>query len=371
MKRTINTEVISQTIGAAKDNLRDARDKAQENLRDAKDNLREARDKAHENWRAVVKKYENPQLWGSLWQVANSLIPYFIVWYLMYLSLSVSYWLTLLLSVFAAGFLVRVFIILHDCGHGSFFKSQRANHFLGVITGIMVFTPFFKWRHEHAIHHATSADLDRRGVGDIWTMTVGEFKAASWWKRLFYTVYRNPVVMFVIAPLLLFVIGERIPNNKLPRREQFNVWFTNTALAAIVAVASMTIGLRDYVLIQLPTMGIAAAAGVWMFYVQHQFEEGYWVRHPEWDYFTASIKGSSYYKLPAILQWFTGNIGVHHIHHLSPKIPNYRLQQCHDENKIFQDVKAITFWTSLKALAYRLWDEKREQYVWFDAVGGD
>jgi omega-6 fatty acid desaturase (delta-12 desaturase) len=333
-------------------------------------------ERATTNWREVVAKYENPSLWRSIWQIINSFVPFFALFYLAYRTLEVSLLLSFAVSAIAAGFLVRIFIIFHDCGHGSFFKSQKANHVLGVISGILTFTPYWQWRHEHAIHHATSADLDRRGTGDVWTMTVEEFKASPWWRKMFYTVYRNPLVMFVIAPVLMFVVMHRFPNPEFGRREKFSVWFTNAALAAIVSVAAMTMGFKEFLLVQIPIIWISATAGIWLFYVQHQFEEGHWVRHPDWDYFTAAIKGSSFYKLPKVLQWFSGNIGVHHIHHLSPKIPNYLLEKCHNENEMFQEVRPLTLFGSFKALLFRLWDEKRRKYVWFDAAdsvnaGGD
>ncbi len=320
------------------------------------------------NWREIVARYENPNLRRSLWQVANSVIPYFVLWYLMIRLVDTSYPLTLALAVITGGFMVRIFIIFHDCGHGSFFKSQRANTLLGRILGVLTFTPFDHWKHEHAIHHATSADLDRRGTGDVWTMTVQEYREAPWWKKVAYSTYRNPLILLIIGPLFIFLIAQRFANPKFGRREKFSVLFTNIAVLAMVSLAVMIMGLRTYLLIQLPVLVFGGMAGVWMFYVQHQFEEGHWVRHPEWDYFTAAIKGSSFYKLPQVLQWFTGNIGLHHIHHLSPRIPNYNLQACHSENALFQQVAPVTMLTSLKSLIFRFWDEERRKFVWYDVL---
>ena len=316
-------------------------------------------------WVDLVAKYQNPNLWRSLWQVINSLVPYAVLWFLMVRSLAVGYWLTLLLTVPAAGLLVRVFIILHDCGHGSFFKSVKANDAVGVLCGILTFTPYLQWRHAHAVHHASSGDLDRRGVGDVLTLTVKEYMALPWWKRLGYRLYRSPVVMFGAAPLFLFLVGHRFTAGTSGRRERFNVHFTNLAVLTLALVLTYLIGLKAYLLIQIPIMGLAASAGVWMFYVQHQFEDTYWREHPEWQYADAALIGSSYYRLPKILQWFTGNIGLHHIHHLSPKIPNYKLQQAYDENPLFQRVTVVTLGESLKTIPLKLWDEEQQKLVGF------
>ncbi|MFQ5989964.1 MAG: fatty acid desaturase [Candidatus Methylomirabilales bacterium] len=318
------------------------------------------------SWQQVVAKYQHPDLRRSMWQVANSIIPYCLLWYVMYRSLEVSYWITLALAVPTAGFLVRIFIIFHDCGHGAFFKSQRANDILGFVTGVLTLTPYHGWRHEHATHHATAGDLDRRGVGDIWTLTVKEYLALPPRKRFEYRLYRNPLVLFIFGPLYLFLITQRFAKRDARKRERDSVYWTNLALGVIVAVMSLTIGLKAIILVQLPTIMIASAAGVWLFYVQHQYEGVYWERHEEWDYVAVALQGSSFYKLPKVLQWFTGNIGFHHVHHLSPRIPNYFLERCHNAVPMFQEVKAITLRPSLKSLAFRLWDEDRHQLVGFD-----
>jgi omega-6 fatty acid desaturase (delta-12 desaturase) len=316
-------------------------------------------------WQQMVAKYQNPSLQRSLWQVANTLIPYFVLLSLMYVSLSYSYWLTLLLALPAGGLLTRVFIIFHDCGHGSFFKSQRWNNFLGMICGLLVFTPYYQWRFEHAIHHATSGDLDRRGTGDIITLTVDEYLQLSRWGRFKYRLYRSPIVMLGFGPWFTFLISQRFVNPISKKRERFSVYFSNLFIAALLVVAALTIGIPALLLIQLPVAFVGGLGGIWMFYIQHQFEGTYWQRHEEWDYATAAIRGSSYFKLPKVLQWFTGNIGFHHIHHLSSRIPNYALQQCMEENPEFQDVTTITLWSSLKSLRLNLWDEEQRQLVSF------
>jgi omega-6 fatty acid desaturase (delta-12 desaturase) len=313
----------------------------------------------------MVAKYQNPSLQRSLWQLANTLLPYLFLLVLMYFSLAYSYWLTLALALPAGGLLTRTFIIFHDCGHGSFFKAQRANNILGSLCGLLVFTPYYQWRFEHAIHHATSGDLDRRGTGDIVTLTVGEYLQLSRAGRFKYRLYRSPFVLLGFGPWFTFLISQRFTNPISRKRERFSVYFTNLFILAVLVVASLTIGIQAYLLIQLPVAFVGGLGGIWMFYIQHQFEGTYWERHEEWDYATAAIRGSSYFKLPKVLQWFTGNIGFHHIHHLSSRIPNYALQQCMEENPQFQEVTTITLWSSLKSLRLNLWDEQQRQLVSF------
>lgn len=320
------------------------------------------------HWKDVVAKYQKPAWRRALWQLANTLVPYFALWYFMYLSLGISYWLTAGLAVLAAGFLVRIFIVFHDCGHGSFLPSGKANDILGFITGLLTFTPYWHWRWEHALHHASSGDLDRRGTGDVWTLTVQEYLEASVWKRFAYRLARNPFILFVLAPLFLFLVKQRFPSPKAPRRERESVYWTNLALVAMAATLSAAFGLKAYLLLQLALVLGAGVAGVWLFYVQHQFEGVYWERKEDWDYCAAALQGSSFYKLPKVLQWFSGNIGFHHIHHLSPRIPNYNLEKCHRAEPLFQTVKPVTLCSSLKSLTFRLWDEQRRKLVGFGAL---
>jgi acyl-lipid omega-6 desaturase (Delta-12 desaturase) len=322
----------------------------------------------HPSWKDAVARYQKSEVWPGVWQVANSVIPYAALWCLMYFALQVSWWLTLPLAVLAAGFLVRVFIISHDCGHGSFLPSRKANDILGFITGVLTFVPYYHWRWEHGLHHASSGDLDRRGSGDVWTLTVQEYLEASRWKRFAYRLARNPVVLFGLAPLFLFIIKMRFPATKAPRRERNSVAWTNLTIVGVAAGLSMIFGLKAYLLLQLLIIMVSGTAGVWLFYVQHQFEGVYWDRSADWDYATAALKGSSFYKLPKVLQWFSGNIGFHHIHHLSPRIPNYHLEKCHKAEPLFQTVKPVTFFASFKSLTFRLWDEQRQKLVGYRAL---
>jgi acyl-lipid omega-6 desaturase (Delta-12 desaturase) len=315
-------------------------------------------------WQPLVIKYQVPDTWHSLLQLATSVIPFILMWFAMYLSLQVGYWLTLLLSIPAAGFMVRTFIIFHDCGHGSFFKSSKANAIVGYITGILTWTPYYYWRHEHAIHHATAGDLDRRGTGDVFTMTVAEYVAAAWWKKAGYRIMRNPLILFTIGSFIVFTVTHRFWIPGTGKRERDSVIWTNLALAVIIAALVWLVGWQVFLIIQLPIMFIACSAGVWLFYVQHNFDGTYWERHDKWEFVKAGMNGSSFYKLPGILQWFTGNIGFHHIHHLGPKIPNYKLPVCYRENPVFH-IRPITIPTSLKSLGYRLWDEEQKMLVGF------
>jgi omega-6 fatty acid desaturase (delta-12 desaturase) len=314
-------------------------------------------------WKAIVALYQKPSTWRALWQIIDSIVPYVLLWYLMYWSLSISWWLTLPLAVLASGFLIRIFIIFHDCGHGSFFKSQLANDTVGFIAGVITFTPYYHWRWEHAVHHAGSGDLDKRGTGDIWTMTVQEYLESSRWKRFAYRLARNPIVLFVIAPIFLFLIRQRFPSPGASKRERESVQWMNLAILGMVTGLIWIFGFKSYLLIQLTITGVGGAIGIWMFYVQHQFEGVYWERGEDWDYTAAALQGSSFYKLPKILQWFSGNIGFHHIHHLSPRIPNYNLERCHKADPLFQNVPSVTLLSSLKALTFRLWDEPLRQLV--------
>lgn len=315
-------------------------------------------------WKKAIAPYQQPNLRRSLWQLANTLIPYTLLWVMMVWAVRVSYWLTIPLIILAAGFMVRAFIIFHDCGHGSFFASRRANEIIGFITGLVVLTPYFSWRHGHALHHASSGDLDRRGPGDIWMMTVNEYRAASPWQRFGYRLYRTPVILFLIGPALLFLLFQRFPNKYDRAKERRSVYLTDLAILLQAILISLLIGFKAYIILQTAVMALAATAGVWLFYVQHQYEGVYWQPHEKWDYAIAAVTGSSFYKLPRILQWFTGNIGYHHIHHLSPRIPNYNLEACHEDNPDLQ-VKPLTFRESLHCLRYRLWDEANARLINF------
>jgi len=314
-------------------------------------------------WKEIVAKYQQPSTPRAVWQIVNTLVPSALLWYLMYRSLTISWWLIPPLAVLAGAFLVRIFIIFHDCGHGSYFRSRRANDIVGFITGLLTFTPFYQWRWDHALHHATSGHLDKRGTGDLWTLTVQEYLEASRWKRFAYRLARNPIILFVIAPVFVMLIKQRFPSPKANKRERHSVYAMNAAILAMAAGLSLVFGIKAYLLIQLTALAVAGSAGFWLFYVQHQFEGVYWERGEEWDYAAAALQGSSFYKLPKVLQWFSGNIGYHHIHHLSSRIPNYNLERCHKANLLFQQVKPLTLFSSLKSLRLRLWDEPRRKLV--------
>jgi omega-6 fatty acid desaturase (delta-12 desaturase) len=316
-------------------------------------------------WKAVVSRFQRPSPWKAMWQLLNTLGPYLALWYAIYRSIAVSYWITLPLAVIAAAFLVRIFIIFHDCSHGSFYKSKSANRTIGFITGLLTLTPYYHWRWQHALHHGTSGDLDRRGAGDIWMLTVQEYLDSSRWRRFAYRLARNPIILFVIAPFYLFVIHNRFPSSASPARERRSVLWMNLAIAAMACGMSLLMGLKAYLVVQFGISTLAGSAGIWLFYVQHQFEGAYWERRDDWNFTRAAMQGSSFYKLPRVLQWFSGNIGFHHIHHLSPFVPNYHLQQCHEADEFFSQARPITLVMSLKSLAYRLWDERQRKLVGF------
>lgn len=316
-------------------------------------------------WIEIVSRYNKPDNRKSWWQVINSAGSYIVMWILMIWSLKYSYWITLILAVPAAGFLVRTFIIFHDCGHGSFFRSKRLNAIVGVITGLLVFTPYHRWHRDHHIHHQTVGNLDKRGIGDVATLTVDEYRNRSWLQRFLYRLYRNPFFLFGLAPLLLFVVLYRFPKKYMSVREHVYVQLTNLALVLIVFSMIMAIGWKAYLMIQIPVLYIATVHGVWLFYVQHQFRHVKWSDSSGWDYRTMALEGSSFFRLPAALNWFTGNIGYHHIHHLSPLIPNYNLKKCNDENELFREIKPLTFRTAFESLILRLWDEKKGMLVSF------
>lgn len=312
-----------------------------------------------------VERYKTPELKKGIWQIINTLIPYIGIWVLIIYSLSVSLWLTALLIIIAAGFLVRLFIIFHDCGHGSFFKSKTANKAVGMIFGTLTFTPYYKWHNQHLKHHATVGNLDKRGVGDVWTMTKKEYESSSKRQKFEYRMYRHPLIMFGLGPLAVFLITNRLTKKWMTRKEKMNLYATNIALLLIFIGMGFAIGFFNFLIIQLIILNIAGMAGFWLFYLQHQYDDVAWYRSNEWKFQEVALQGSSYVKFPKILQWFSGNIGFHHIHHLNANIPNYNLQKCFKENEIFRKVKPVTFVDSMKTLRLRLWDEKQQKLVPF------
>lgn len=324
------------------------------------------------NWYRATVKYEQPSLRKAIWQLFNTIVPYLALWIFMIILIKqgYSYWITLIFALVTAALLVRIFIFFHDCCHGSFFASRRANTILGYISGILTFTPFDEWRSSHATHHATAGDLDRRGTGDVWTMTVAEYLAAPRLKRFAYRIYRNPLIMFGFGPVFMFLIVNRFSHKGARIHERRSVILTNFSILAIIILAGMTIGIQTYLMIQLPVILLAGIFGIWLFYVQHQFEGVYWARHAEWNKLRAALEGSSYYKLPGVFQWMTGNIGLHHIHHIRPRIPNYNLQRCYDDVSALQAVEPLTIRSSLKSLWINLWDEEQQKMVSFRSLSG-
>lgn len=312
-----------------------------------------------------VAPYEKVETKSSIKQLFNTLVPLVLLWYAAYLSLSVSYWLTIPIAVVTSGFVVRTFIIFHDCCHQSFFKSRRANAILGHITGVITLVPYQKWKISHSIHHATSSNLDKRGTGDMWVLTVEEYAEASFWTRLAYRFYRNPLVMFGLGPIFIFLISYRFNRKGAKRKEKISTYITNVSLVASYALMCWAIGWQAFVLVQAPIFFFSGMMGIWLFYVQHQFEDTYFEHDEEWTYINAAVDGSSYYKLPKLLQWITGNIGFHHVHHLSPKVPNYNLEKAHNATPPLQKATTITIRTSLKALNFRLWDETSKSFISF------
>jgi omega-6 fatty acid desaturase (delta-12 desaturase) len=317
------------------------------------------------SWFEVVSEYNSPDIRKSIWQIINSLGPYILLWAAMYYTLSISYLLTLALAILAAGFLVRMFIIFHDCGHGSFFRSKKANRIVGTILGSLVFTPYDYWHREHAIHHKTVGNLDKRGSGDVWTLTAEEYSKLSPWRKFIYRLYRHPLLLLGIGPFFLFVLWFRIPRRSMNSEGRLSVHVSNLIVLLFCTSLILLMGWRAFLMIQLPVIYMATVAGVWLFYVQHQYEEVVWTRQEDWDYKTMALEGSSYMKFPRLLQWFSGNIGYHHIHHLSPMIPNYKLEKCHRENRMFDHIKPVTFVPSLRTLSLRLWNEKAGRLISF------
>jgi omega-6 fatty acid desaturase (delta-12 desaturase) len=309
--------------------------------------------------------YALPSRWRSGVEILTSVVPYLALSALMYFTLDISYLLTLALILPTAGFLVRTFVVFHDCAHGSLLPTKRGNRCLGRFLGLFVLSPFQRWRHDHAIHHATSGDLGRRGVGDVITLTVGEYRARTWQGRLGYRLIRNPVVMFGLGPVFAMIVGPRIATRSQRPRLRHSVLGMDVVLVAAIAGLCWLIGWQTFLLLWAPAALLAGSVGIWLFYVQHQFEDAYWESAAEWTYSDAALRGSSYLKLPKVLQFFTGNIGLHHVHHLNARIPNYNLQRAHDENPIFHQVPTLSLWDGLRAVRLKLWDEEQGKLVTF------
>lgn len=313
----------------------------------------------------LVRPFAKARDLKAYWQILNTLIPYFAILFLMYylISIEVHYLFVLPLAIPGALFTVRIFILFHDCTHSSFMKSKKMMSFFGHIFGILVFTPFHPWQREHKEHHRTVGNIDKRGTGDVWTMTVEEYKASSKMKRFGYRLYRNPLVLFIVGPVYMFIIQNRLPINMKNRKDWKSLIITNIAVLAIILTVSFTIGFKYYLMIQIPIIFIASSLGVWLFFVQHQYEEVYWEESEQWDVTEAAFKGSSVYRLPLILDWFTGNIGYHNIHHLNARIPNYSLRKLFKATKEFHISKEFKIFESLKLARLYLYDQKNKMLI--------
>jgi omega-6 fatty acid desaturase (delta-12 desaturase) len=305
----------------------------------------------------------------ATWQMVSTFVPLIASFALMFWGVSHAWWLTILLLPVTALLFVRTFIIMHDCSHGSFTGSKRANEVIGFITGVLTLTPFAQWRRDHALHHASSGDLDRRGHGDIDTLTVDEYRALNRWERFKYRFYRNAFVMLVLGPLYLMVHYRRpAPNETTRAAKGLGVHYTNLAIGVMIAGLTWLVGWKAMLLVYLPVVYLASLTGIWLFYVQHQHDHAHWDHHEEWDYVTAAMHGSSFYRLPRWLEWFTGSIGRHHVHHVDPRIPNYRLKDAHEGVAEFREAPELTFWKSLRTTGLKLWDPEQRRLVGFEAV---
>jgi omega-6 fatty acid desaturase (delta-12 desaturase) len=319
------------------------------------------------HWLRVLAPYREPRLGRSLTELAVTLVPFVALWLAILLSVRHSQWLGLLLAVPAAGFLVRLFMIQHDCGHGSFFRRRRVNDWLGRVLGVLTLTPYDYWRRTHATHHATAGHLGGRGIGDVQTLTVREYQSLNAWRRACYRLTRHPLVLLGLGPLYLFLLQHRLPVNlmRAGRGPWLSVMVTNLALVAVIGLLVAVVGVWDFLLVQGPITWLASSAGMWLFYVQHQFEDTYWESSPDWNIHTAALHGSSHYDLPPVLRWFTANIGIHHVHHLCSRIPSYRLGEALRAHPELRDISRLTLWDSFRCLRLALWDEDDRRLVSF------
>lgn len=317
-------------------------------------------------WYRQLLSFRRPSWRSASIQLANTLVPFFtaMIGMMWLIDRTGSYW-WLLATPVASLLLVRVFIIFHDCCHGSFSPSRRANRVIGYLTGTLTFTPFEQWRRGHLTHHATNSQLDHRGIGDVYTMTFEEFSEATPGRRLGYRLLRHPIIMFVFGPFYVFFLESRLPRRGAPKEIVRSVWLTNSLMVVVGAIWSLLFGFTIYLVVQTAVMWLAGAVGIWLFYVQHQFDPGYWARDDEWSVIDASMSGSSYYRLPRVLQWLTGNIGLHHIHHLNPGIPNYRLEEALEAVPEEASPTPITIATSLRSLSVHLWHEAERRFISF------
>lgn len=316
----------------------------------------------------ILAQYREPNHARSIFEIAITLIPFAALWVLGWAAVYLGFWwLSLPLAIPAAGLLVRLFMIQHDCGHGAFFRHRLANDWVGRLLGVLTLTPYDTWRRSHAVHHATAGNLDQRGIGDVDTLTVREYLARSWWGRLGYRLYRHPLVMFGLGPAYLFVAQHRLPIGLM--RAGWQPWIsamaTNSAIALLVGTLIWLVGIGTFLLVQVPVTLLAASIGVWLFYVQHQFEHTHWEEQPLWNLHEAALHGSSYYELPAVLRWFTADIGVHHVHHLCSRIPCYRLGRVLQDHPDLKGIGRLTLGESLRCIPLVLWDESQRRLISF------
>lgn len=320
------------------------------------------------SWLEDIRIFAKPHRFRSFIYVMTSIVPYLCLLAGMIIlhKWGFPYGIILILSLLAAGFFVRTFMVLHDCAHGSFITSKKVSTILGYFCGILTLTPYSDWQRSHIIHHSNVGNLDKRGIGDVWTMTVKEYEASTSWGRLKYRVFRNPFFLFILAPQLLFILSFRFPQKNSNKKDSFSIVFTDLILILTLVVAYFTIGIGSYLAVQLPIWFIGTSAGVWLFYIQHQFRNVLWQRQEQWDFITAATEGSSFYKLPGFLRWFTGNIGYHNIHHLNARIPCYNLKRCYDHVPELHDYTFVTFISAFKSLRLHLWDEDKKKLVSFN-----
>jgi omega-6 fatty acid desaturase (delta-12 desaturase) len=318
-------------------------------------------------WLKILARYRDPDPVRSVYELLITAVPFFALWAVMLLCLRYGYWLSLILAVPAAGFLVRLFMIQHDCGHGSFFRNRLANHVLGRVIGVLTLTPYDYWRRTHAIHHATSGNLDRRGTGDVQMLTVAEYLGLPRWRRIAYRLSRHPLILLALGPIYLFFLKHRLPIELMDGGKE--VWIsamaTNLAIVGVVFGMSTLVGIHNFLLIQLPIGLLASSIGVWLFYVQHQFEETYWDRQDAWSFHAGAMRGSTHFDLPAPLRWFTANIGIHHVHHLASRIPSYRLNEVLRDHPTLRNVSRLTLGQSFRCFRLALWDEERRRLIGF------
>ena len=304
-------------------------------------------------------------------QLCTTILPLVASFSAMLVLRPISYWLALAVAPIAAGFFIRTFILMHDCAHGSFTPSRRANEIIGFWTGVLTLMPFGQWRRDHAIHHASSGDLDRRGFGDIDTLTIDEYLARNWWGRFKYRAFRNPLVLFGGGPFYFLLLQRfQTPGATHGGKRMQSVYLTNAAIALVYGSMFFAFGTWTMLSLFMPVYYLATSVGIFLFYVQHQFEGTYWETHSSWNYGTAALQGSSYYRLPKVLEWITGSIGLHHVHHTDPKIPNYMLRRCHEASEDFRSVPELTLLSSLRSVKLKLWDPQQRRLVGFDAVAG-